>query len=75
MGLPVWVVVEVVWGWTEGLAVAAKRASVCICICFSMEVSVEVAGGGSSMLAPVFGWLNAHSGCSVFSVASKSDCC
>ena len=34
-----------------------------------------VAGEGSIMLAPVFGWLNVHSGCSVFSVASKSDCC
>ena len=61
-----------------GLAVAAKRASVCSCICFSMAVSVGsrvVAGGGSNMLAPVFDWLNVHSGCSVFSVASKSDCC
>ena len=61
-----------------GLAVAVKRASVCSCICFSMAASVGsrgVAGGGSNMLAPVFGWLNVHSGCSVFSVVSKSDCC
>ena len=61
-----------------GLAVAAKRASVCSYICFSMAASVGfivVAGGGSDMLAPVFGWLNVHSGCSVFSVASKSDLC
>ena len=61
-----------------GLAVAAKGSAVCTCICFSVAASVGsrvVAGGGSNMLAPVFGWLNVHSGCSVFSVASKSDCC
>ena len=61
-----------------GLAVVAKRASICSCICFSMAASIGsrvVAGGGSNMLAPVFGWLNVHSGCSVFSLASKSDCC
>ena len=41
-----------------GLAVAAKRVSVCSCICFSMAASVGfrvVAGGGLNMLAPVFG--------------------
>ena len=61
-----------------GLAVAAKRASVCSCICFRMTASVGyrvVTGGGSNKLAPVFGWLNVHSGCSVFSLASRSDCC
>ena len=60
-----------------GLAVAAIKASLCRCICLSMAASVGsrgVAGGGSNMLAPVFGWLNLHSGCSVFLVGSKSDC-